>query len=102
MQFPIFDGTDPKVWKDNYKSYFELYSLPEGMWITSATLHFKENAAKWYQAYKQTHTLGTWAQFCEAVEEEFGADDLRAAMNELLELKQTTTVEEYTTKFQAL
>jgi len=102
MQFPIFDGTDPKVWKDNYKSYFELYSLPEGMWITAATLHFKENAAKWYQAYKQTHTLGTWAQFCEAVEEEFGADDLRAAMNELLELKQTTTVEEYTTKFQAL
>jgi len=68
----------------------------------AATLHFKENAAKWYQAYKQTHTLGTWAQFCEAVEEEFVADDLRAVMNELLELKQTTTVEEYTTKFQAL
>jgi hypothetical protein len=36
------------------------------------------------------------------VEQEFGADDLRAAMNELLELKQTGTVEEYTTLFQAL
>jgi hypothetical protein len=34
------------------------------------------------------------------VEEEFGADDFRCAMNELLELKQTPTVEEYTTQFQ--
>ena len=36
------------------------------------------------------------------VEEEFGLDDLRSAMNDLLELKQTGTVEEYTTQFQAL
>ena len=31
MQFPVFDGNDPKIWKDNCKSYFELYSLPKGM-----------------------------------------------------------------------
>lgn len=36
------------------------------------------------------------------MEHEFGADDLGAAVNELLELKQTGIVEEYTTKFQAL
>jgi hypothetical protein len=36
------------------------------------------------------------------VEEEFGSDDFRAAMNDLLELKQTRTVEEYTTQFEAL
>jgi hypothetical protein len=76
----MFDGTYPKVWKDNCHSYFELYSLPEGMWITTTTMHFKENAAKWYQAYKQTHNFTSWDKFCKAVEEEFGADDLRAAM----------------------
>jgi hypothetical protein len=43
-------------------------------------MHFKENAAKWYQAYKQTHNFTSWDKFCKAVEEEFGADDLRAAM----------------------
>jgi hypothetical protein len=72
------------------------------MWVTAATLHFQDNATKWYQAYKQKHTLGNWTQFYAVVEQEFGADDLRAAMNELLELKQTGTVEEYTTLFQAL
>jgi hypothetical protein len=33
------------------------------------------------------------------VVEEFGADDFRSAMDDLLELKQTGTVEEYTTQF---
>lgn len=48
MQFPSFDGTKPKVWKDKCKNYFELYKLPEGMWITAATLHFHDNAAMWF------------------------------------------------------
>lgn len=72
------------------------------MWITAAHLHFEGNAAKWYQAYKQNHTFKNWNHFCEVVEEEFGADDFRKAMNEVLDLKQVGIVEDYTTKFQAL
>lgn len=102
MHFPKFDGTNPKIWKDNCKSYFELYQLPEGMWITAATLHFEGNAAMWYQAYKQNHTFTNWTQFCAVVDEEFGSDDFRCAMNDLLDLKQTGTVEEYTVKFQKI
>jgi len=102
MQFPKFDGQNTKIWKDNCLSYFELYQLPEGMWITAAHLHFEGNAAKWYQAYKQNHTFKNWDHFCSVVEEEFGSDDFRTAMNALLNLKQTGTVEDYTSQFQAL
>lgn len=70
--------------------------------MTTAHIHFEGNAARWYQAYKQKGTFKNWKHFCSAVEEEFGSDDYRRAMNELLELKQTGTVEEYTTKFQSL
>jgi len=72
------------------------------MWITAAHLHFEENAAKWYQAYKQNHTFKNWDHFCSVVEKEFGYDDFRTAMNALLNLKQTGTVEDYTSQFQAL
>jgi len=72
------------------------------MWITTATLHFEGNAAKWWQAYKQNHTLGSWTTFCAEVEEKFGADDFRTAMTELLALKQTRSVEDYTAAFQGL
>lgn len=57
MQFPKFDDTTPKIWRDNCEGYFELYQLPQGMWITAATIHFQGNAAMWYQACKQTHTF---------------------------------------------
>jgi len=67
-----------------------------------AHLHFEGNATKWYQAYKQNHTFRDWDHFCSVVEEEFGSDDFRTAMNALLDLKQTGTVEDYTTQFQSL
>jgi hypothetical protein len=102
MNFPIFDGSDPKVWLDNCLSYFDLYQLHEGMWITAATLHLKDNASKWYRAYKQKNTFKNRKQFCAIVEQEFGANDFRSAITDLLELKQHSTVEEYTTQFQAL
>lgn len=34
--------------------------------------------------------------------EQFGSDDFRSAINDVLDLKQTTTMEEYTTQFQSL
>jgi hypothetical protein len=102
MHFPKFNGTNPKVWRDNCESYFTLYHLPEGMWVTAAHLHFEGNTATWYQAYKQNHTFKGWEHFCSVVEEEFGADDYRTAMNELPDLKQIGSVEDYTIKFQSL
>ena len=102
MDFPVFYGSDPKVWLDNCTNYFELYQIPEGMWITAARLHLKDNAAKWYQAFKQHNTFKSWTHFCSVILQEFGSDDFRSSMNELLELKQTGSVEDYTTKFQNL
>lgn len=102
MDFPDFYGEDPKVWLDNCRDYFALYKIPEGMWVIAARVHLKEKAARWYQAFKQKNTFRSWNHFCHEVEQEFGADDFRKAMNDLLELRQTTTVEEYTSQFQTL
>jgi len=42
MDFPDFYGNDPKVWLDDCKDYFDMYNIPEGMWITAAKVHLKE------------------------------------------------------------
>jgi hypothetical protein len=65
-------------------------------------MHLQDNAAKWWQAYKQTHRKITWKEFCVAVHTEFDSDDCRSAIADMLSLKQTGTVEDYTTQFQAL
>lgn len=102
MHFPKFDGSHPKIWIDNCTNYFSIYNVPERVWVSSATMHLEGNAAKWFQAYKQTHTKISWLTFCLAVEEKFGADDYRNALADLIDLKQVGSVEDYTTKFQQL
>jgi hypothetical protein len=53
MQFPTFDGNNPKIWIDNCINYFTIYKVEGDLKVTAATMHLQENAAKWWQAYKQ-------------------------------------------------
>jgi hypothetical protein len=76
--------------------------VPEYRWISVATMHMEKNAAKWVQVQKRKYGLGTWEEFMDAVDAKFGAYDYIHALNDLLELKQTTTVEEYATQFENL
>jgi len=72
------------------------------MQATFASLHMDDNAGKWLQLFKRKHGLTDWTSFISAVEEKFGAADYRDAMGELLELTQTTTVEQYAADFENL
>jgi hypothetical protein len=102
MQFPRFTGENPKIWRDKCEDYFRIFNIPECRWVIAATMHMEENAAKWVQVQKRKYGLGNWDQFMEAVEAKFGAFDYIHALNELLELKQTDSVEEYATAFENL
>ena len=102
MACPTFDGSNPRIWKSKCLDYFELCNIDEAFWATAAALNMDGNAAKWLQVYKKQHGLGDWNTFISAVEKKFGANDYRDAMSELLELKQTDTVEEYARAFENL
>lgn len=76
--------------------------MPPKYWIPAATFNFEDAAAQWLYVYKKTHTLDSWPQFVMAIEEKFGKDDYRKTLTEFLELRQTTSVEEYYQAFQPL
>jgi hypothetical protein len=99
MSFPRFFGEHPRIWRDQCLDYFRVFNISPALWHTTATLHLDGNAAIWYQAYKQRHTVRGWPQLITAVENEFGVDDQRKSMKALLKPKQTRTVHEYITKF---
>lgn len=102
MLFPNFDGTQPKVWITKCNNYFNIYSIPEHLWVQAASMHLEGNAAKWWEAYKLTNPTVSWHTFCTTIQSKFGGDDYRNAINGLLTLRQTGSVEEYTTEFQAI
>ena len=102
MSCPTFDGTNPRIWKSKCLDYFELCNIDEAFWTTAAALNMDGNAAKWLQVYKQKNGLGDWPTFIVVVGKKFGANDYRDAMSELLELKQTDSVEDYAAAFENL
>ena len=102
LSFHRFDGANPTIWKSKCQDYFSLYNVPDAMKATFASLHIDDNAAKWLQVYKKQHGLADWHTFIAAVEEKFGASNYRDAMEELLELTQTSTVEQYAAAFENL
>lgn len=62
-------------------------------------MYLTDNAASWYQAFKQNSAYHTWPQFCAAVIHEFDVNVYRQKMKDLMSLKQGETVEEYKQKF---
>jgi len=67
-----------------------------------ASLHFDDPASQWLQVYKKKHKNASWIEFALAVEQKFGKDGYRTAVTDLLELRQTGSVEEYYSAFQSL
>jgi hypothetical protein len=97
MPFPNFAGDNPKIWINKCNNYFAMYSIPKTLWVTSATMHLDENAAMWWEAYKLGNPSVSWQTFCQDVQAKFDSDDYRSALADLIALKQTSIVEEYTT-----
>lgn len=102
MSCPTFDGTNPRIWKSKCLDYFALCNIDEAFWPIAASLNMDGNAAKWLQVYKKKNGLGDWESFITVVEKKFGANDCRDAIGQLLELKQTASVEEYAAAFENL
>jgi hypothetical protein len=50
MNFPQFDGDNPKLWQSRCEKYFDMYSTESSMWVRVASMHFDGLAPKWLQS----------------------------------------------------
>lgn len=97
--FPKFDGSHPRVWKENAKKYFDMFDVLVHHWAPFSTLHFKGIAHLWLQTYEAQHRVDNWVELCIAIETKFGKDLYQNSMQDLLNIKQLTTVQEYYDRF---
>lgn len=47
LNFPSFDGTNPKLWQSKCEKYFHMYATEVSMWVQVATMHFEGVADRW-------------------------------------------------------
>jgi hypothetical protein len=67
IHFPKLDGSNPKIWFNNYVNYFTIYAIPEELKVIAVTMHLEDNASKWWQAYKQNHAIPEWKVFYQVI-----------------------------------
>jgi hypothetical protein len=46
MNFPSFDGENPKLWQSRCEAYFHMYGVELSMWVLVATMQFVGPAAR--------------------------------------------------------
>lgn len=52
LNFPEFNGRDPRIWRRQCEDYFLFYNVPEHLWVTSATMHMRDNAGRWMEVQR--------------------------------------------------
>jgi hypothetical protein len=102
MDFPVFDGSDVRVWLDKCASYFHLYGIPPDFWVKAASLHMVGRASHWFQSYIHAAGSHTWEHFVIAVSQEFEVNTHHVKTMTLLNLLQSGSVEDYKNKFDQL
>lgn len=76
LEFPRFDGINPRAWMLKCNSFFKLMpSIPDAQRVHLATMHFDGKAISWFKNLNMGDVGITWKQFLEVVSAHF--EDLR-------------------------
>jgi hypothetical protein len=71
IEFPRFDGQNPRLWKDRCELYLEVYSVSDALKPRFAALNFEETAAAWLQTVELRDRISSWHALHTAVCERF-------------------------------
>lgn len=102
MEFPQFDGRNPKMWQRRCENYFELYNVPTHMWIKMATMNFIHSAAFWLHSVEDSVRNCTWKELCHAVNHRFHRDQHNFLVRQFFHISQIGSVPEYIEQFDDL
>ncbi|CAN6166061.1 unnamed protein product [Urochloa humidicola] len=102
LNFPTFDGENPKLWISRCQDYLEFYDVEPHRWIMVSTMHFKDAAARWLQSVEKRLKFISWKEFCSMVLDRFGRDQHEILIRQLFHIKQVDSVKEYIDQFTEL
>ncbi|XP_026459874.1 uncharacterized protein LOC113360593 [Papaver somniferum] len=102
LDFPRFDGENPKSWIQKCEYYFQMQGVPDVNRTRMAAIHLDGKATKWYANLCITQPHISWTCFCENIYARFenpAHDNIVGLFNKLVQL---TTVEAYFEEFEYL
>uniref|UniRef100_A0ACD5TFA2 Uncharacterized protein n=1 Tax=Avena sativa TaxID=4498 RepID=A0ACD5TFA2_AVESA len=102
VDFPLFDGENPRAWRLKCEAYFQVCSMNPETWVSCAAMYFMDDALSWLQATEAHLHFPVWKDFAENICAQFGRTEFQHYLRLFNRLQQTGTVVEYTSKFNSL
>lgn len=102
MNFPSFDGENPKLWISRCEDYFDMYSVEPYLWVKIAGMNMTAAAARWLQSVGPSVRRLPWQHFCQLLLDRFGKDQHQLLIRQLFSIHQSGSVSEYIEQFSGL
>jgi len=102
IEFPYFDGSDPKGWIKKCTRYFTLCKIMEDQKVDLAALHLRGQAEIWFNSYILGRRNLAWEEFifdlCARFKDNLGSK----IVEEFNRLHQVGSLDDYIAKFEEL
>lgn len=102
LQFPEFEGENPKLWLSRCEDYFDMYNIPPDLRVRVVVSQIKGVAARWTQAVEARLKLVDWVGFTKLFMDRFGRDQQELLFRQFFRLKQLNSVAAYVEEFSGL
>ncbi|KAG8363631.1 hypothetical protein BUALT_Bualt19G0042500 [Buddleja alternifolia] len=103
IEFPFFDGDNPRAWIRRTQRYFQVITtIFEEHKVPLASIHFEGKAELWFQSYMEGKDTITWSQFLLALLDKFDDIDRELMIGDFNKIHQTSTVSHYIEQFEEL
>ncbi|XP_073355673.1 uncharacterized protein [Aegilops tauschii subsp. strangulata] len=102
VNFPLFTGENPQLWKTLCEQYFQMFSIPDSYRVPMETLNFSGPAGIWLQSVQKKLVGLDWEAFASLLCTRFGRDKHQMLIRQFYAIKQTTFVADFIERFESL
>ncbi|KAJ9561664.1 hypothetical protein OSB04_006824 [Centaurea solstitialis] len=100
VELPMFSGEDPVGWITRAEVYYEVQNTPENVKVKLAKLAMEGATIHWFNLWYATEENITWERFKRAIIERYGGRQGGNPFEELKDLSQIGSVEEFINEFE--
>ncbi|RYR48707.1 hypothetical protein Ahy_A07g034766 [Arachis hypogaea] len=103
VDFPCFSGAeDVSQWIYHVECFFRIYDIPEDQRLDLVAVNLEGWALAWFQMWERLKPMADWLAISTALQMQFGLSHFENPWEELLKLKQSTTINAYFESFNDL
>lgn len=102
VKLPVFEGDDPVAWITRAEIYFDVQNTADEMRVKLARLNMEGSTIHWFNLLLETEDDLTWEKLKKALIARYGGRRLENPFEELSNLRQIGSVEEFVESFELL